>query len=149
MNVAFKQRSPRVIRYASAEVKAWAGGLFGVTFREPSFALGVLNGHGKLVGAVIYNNYEAANVEMSIVGPRRAFYRGVCREIFSYAFDELGVSRVTLTCRERYPEIIDKARRWGWKIEGRMRDYYGPGDHAIILGMLREECRFLGPDVGP
>jgi hypothetical protein len=32
--------------------------------------------------------------------------------------------------------------RWGFKIEGRKREYYDD-DNAIILGMTRAECRFL------
>ena len=144
MNVISRQvASNRVIRYASAEVKSWAGAKFGVTFRDPSFALGILDGRGKLTGAVIYNNFEARNVEMSIYGPRGAFYKNVSREIFAYAFEELDCLRVTLTCREFNWQVIKQARKWGWEIEGRYRNYYGEGDHAILLGMLREECRFL------
>jgi hypothetical protein len=42
---------------------------------------------------------------------------------------------------------IGQALRWGWKIEGRKRDFYDD-DNAIIMGMTRAECRFLGKN-GP
>jgi hypothetical protein len=38
---------------------------------------------------------------------------------------------------------IRRAMRWGFRIEGRKRDQYGEGDNAIIMEMVRAECRFL------
>ena len=143
MNQFSPLRFSRVIRYASEEVKAWAGLKLNTTFREPATALGLLDGQGHLAGAIIFNDYDAANVEMTPILPKGFVGRGMLREIFSYAFDELGVSRVSMTIAETEPEVIRQALRWGWQIEGRKRCYFGPGEHAIILGMLRDECRFL------
>lgn len=142
MNKAQFFKHPRLLYYSSDEVREWAAIKLGSNFPEPCFALGVLNGHGKLVGAVIYNDWQERNVEMSIFGPHRVFYPDVTREIFSYAFDHLGVNRISLTIRERNKGVIEAAMRWGWVIEGRKRNFYSD-DNAIILGLLRDECRFL------
>ena len=143
MNKAAFSNHPRLLYYAHDEVLAWAKVKLQTNFPEPCFALGVLDGQGRLIGAVIYNDYGDKNVEMSIYGPRRVFYKNVSREIFAYAFDHLGVERISLTIRESSPEVIRAAQKWGWVIEGRKRNFYGEGHHAVILGLLRAECRFL------
>lgn len=131
----------RLVRNAKDEVLAWASHRLGTTFREPCAALGVLNREGRLIGAVIYNDFDARNIEMTAVGPG-AFRRDVSRDIFAFAFDELGCRRISLTVPETHSDIIRRAMKWGWVIEGRKRDYYD-NDDAIILGMTRAECRFL------
>jgi hypothetical protein len=130
-----------LVRNASPLVAAWAGHRLGTTFKEPYHALGVMK-NGRLAGAVIFNDYEARNVEMTLVGPN-AFTRGVAREIFGYAFNELDCLRITVTIPEKHTGTCMKALRWGWIPEGRKRDYYGANEHAIIFGMLKDECRFL------
>lgn len=133
--------SSRVVRNASPLVAAWAGHKLGTAFREPFTALGVMK-NGKLAGAVIFNDYDARNVEMTMVGPH-AFTKDVVRELFSYAFDELGCLRISVTIPEKNLENCKKALRWGWIPEGRKRDYYAVNEHAVIFGMTRDECRFL------
>jgi len=123
-------------------VKAWASHKLGTYFREPCVALGLVNRAGRLVGAVIFNDYEHRNVEMTMIGGPGIFFKGMAREVFGYAFDELGCNRISITIPERDHAKIKQARRWGWEIEGRKRCYYDE-DNAIILGMVRAECRFL------
>lgn len=133
--------SSRLVRNAKDLVLAWASYRLGSTFREPCIALGVLNRAGLLVGAVIYNDFDARNIELTAVGPF-AFRKDVAREIFAVAFIENDCRRISLTVPEKHIETIDKALRWGWKPEGIKRDYYDD-DNAVILGMTRDECRFL------
>jgi RimJ/RimL family protein N-acetyltransferase len=137
----FKPRLRRVVRNAPDEVKAWASHRLNTQFREPCLALGVLNNGGHLVGAAIFNDFEERNVEVSLVGPG-VFYRGVAKELFHYAFDELGCWRISLTIHEKNKAHLKLADKFGWKVEGRKRNYYGH-DHAIIMGMLRHECKLL------
>jgi RimJ/RimL family protein N-acetyltransferase len=133
--------SSRLVRNASPLVAAWAGHRLNTSFREPYLALGVLDSKDRLVGAVIYNDYDACNVEMTAVGPQ-AFRRHVAREIFSVAFDELKCRRISLTIPAKNTETLKRARKWGWVVEGTKRHYYDDDD-AVILGMTRDECRFL------
>src|SRR5689334_22746584 len=83
-----------VVRNARELVGAWAGHRLGTVFKEPYHALGVMK-DGKLAGAVIFNDYDARNVEMTVYGPN-AFTRGTAREIFGYAFNELDCLRISL-----------------------------------------------------
>jgi hypothetical protein len=131
----------RLLIDAKTEVLAWASHRLGATFREPCFAVGILNSKGRLAGAVIVNDYDARNIEMTMVGPG-AFRLHAVRAIFAYAFDELKCRRISVTVPEKNIGTIRLAQKCGWVIEGRKRDYYD-NDHAIILGMTRDECRFL------
>lgn len=134
--------SSRLIRYASGEVLAWAAHQLGIEgFREPSYALGITDRAGRLIGAAIYNDFDARNVELTLVGGH-AFRRHAVAEIFRHAFVELGCRRISLTIPAQALATIHQAMKWGWAIEGRKRDYYDDGD-AIILGMTRAQCRFL------
>jgi len=131
--------SSRVIRNAHQEVLAWAGHRLGTTFREPCIAIGVMDKDGHLAGAVVFNDHGLRNVEMSMVG---RFHLQAVREVFAYAFNELGCRRISVTIRARNRDMLRLAHKWGWVTEGVKRNYYD-NDDAIILGMLREACRFL------
>ena len=133
---------PRLIYNASKEVAVWAGHKLGTDFRSPFFALGILDKHGHLVGAVIYNDFEFSNVEMTIIWPEGFGFRHVAKEVFAYAFDHLNCRRISLTIPEKHTETIRHAQKWGWQIEGIKRDYYSD-DHAVILGLLKADCRIL------
>ena len=131
--------SSSLIRNAKGEVLAWASHRLGTPFREPCIALGVVGREGRLIGAIVYNDYDARNVEMTAVG---VFRRDAAREIFSVAFDELQCRRISLTVPAKHEHTIRKAQKWGWEIEGLKRNYYD-NDDAVIMGMTREECRFI------
>lgn len=128
----------KILLDSSEFVRHWAAIQLGTTFVDPCFAIGVLNRRGHLVGAVIYNAYEFRNVEATAVGK---FGRYATAEICAYAFDRLDCLRISLTIPERNPRLIKMLMRMGFEIEGLKREYYGEGEHAIILGMLRQECK--------
>lgn len=139
--VEFSRANRRIVRHASDEVKAWAAHRLGTDFNEPCSAFGILDRKGTLVGAAIFNDFDQRNVEVTLVGPGR-FHRGIVQALFAYVFDELQCRRLSLTIRENNKAHIKLALDWGWKIEGRKRDFYDD-DHAVIMGMTRAECRFL------
>ncbi len=113
----------------------------GHTFKEPCLGYGITDRHGTLIGAAIWADYEQQNIELSCVGAG-AFRAGACRELARFAYDELGVERISLTVRADDEYTLKVAMKYGWRIEGRKRRYYADCD-AIILGMLRSECLFL------
>lgn len=120
---------------------AWASEQLGTVFRDPCEAFGIVNRNGHLIGAIILNDYDARNIELTIVGPN-SLGKQTAQEVFTVIFNDLDCRRVSLTVPSKNKDIIAKAMRWGWAVEGLKRDYYDE-DHAVILGMTRDECRFL------
>jgi RimJ/RimL family protein N-acetyltransferase len=133
--------SSRFIVNADQEVKAWAGIKLGTEFAEPCRAIGITNRHSRLIGAVIFNDFQEKNVEASFVG-KGAFRKDVCRALARFAFLDLDCERVSITIRATNELVIGLAIKAGWRCEGRKRRYFGDDD-AIIMGMLRKECPFL------
>ena len=121
-------------------VKRWAEPRLNTVIAEPAYGMGLVNRAGQLCTAAIYNAYEARNVELTYVG---TLLPGIARMVFSYAFNHLECLRISVTVPADHVEHLDQAQRWGWVIEGRKRNYYGEGQDAVILGMLREECWIL------
>jgi len=132
--------SSRLLFNASEEVRGWAGAKMGLVFVEPCYAIGILNRKGELVGAAIYNGYEQRNVEATIVGK---FGRHAAAACFSYAYDHLGCRRISTTVHERNERALKVVQGLGGKIEGRKRHFYDDGADAIILGILKEDCKVL------
>ncbi len=130
----------RIIRNASEHVLGWASIKLGVRFRECASAWGITDRRGTLIGAAIFTGYQAKNIELTCVGPG-AFKKDVCREIASYAFDDLQCERITLTVAANNEKVLGIAIKFGWRVEGRLRRYYGAVD-AVVMGMLRRECPF-------
>lgn len=120
----------------------------GEGFAPDATALGVLL-HGKLVGGVVYDRFGEthghANIFMSAAmdHPRWA-RRSVLHRLFAYPFIQLGCRRMTTVTTPDNQAAIKADLAMGFQIEGVLRCMF-PGDvDGIVLGMLREECRYLG-----
>lgn len=106
-------------------------------------ALGLVrNGH--LVAGVIYNVYEAANVNMHIGADDGAKWltRGFLFAAFDYPFNQLGKRRVSAFMRATNKKAISFAENLGFTYEGTLPHYYWQDD-ALMYGMVKEKCRFL------
>jgi hypothetical protein len=124
------------------QVAAWAAGRMGQAVIPPFYAVGVMDNRGEPIGALIWSELTGANIELTIYGPR-AFPRGVIIASFAYAFNALGVSRITVRCQADKPKLIRLIEKMGWRREGTLRRFYGPELDAVIFGMVREDCRWL------
>jgi RimJ/RimL family protein N-acetyltransferase len=119
----------------------WAGGQLGQTFLPPFAGFWIVNRFGHACGAAVLNDYADRNIELTCVG-RGAFSRDVCRELARVAFNVNGCERITIRTGRKNVALVGMALRWGWRVEGILRRWYGDDD-AVVMGMLREECRFL------
>ena len=106
-------------------------------------ALGLVRS-GTMVAGVIYNAYEAMNVNMHIgaTDGSRWLTPEFLHAAFDYPFNELGRKRVTAFMRAKNERAIKFAKNLGFTYEGTMPQYYADDD-AVIYGMLKENCRFL------
>lgn len=93
------------------------------------------------VGAVVFNDYTGANVEMTGVG-RGCWSPRVIRELARYCFGTLGVRRVTARTAMSNAKALKSLERLGFKPEGVARQWFD-GEDAVLFGLLRTEQRIL------
>lgn len=126
-------------------IAEWAAKQIGVTFAEPFLSFGVYDGRGVLIGAVVFNNYDGFNVDLSGAG-EGAFTPSVVRAISKYVFDDLGCCRVTLKTR-RSNRTVRKLLGKHFRYESTKRWGFGVGDDALVFRMCRDECSWLGANL--
>jgi RimJ/RimL family protein N-acetyltransferase len=111
-------------------------------FTRPCVAIGVER-EGEIIGAAIFNGYDGRSIELTAVG-KGAFSRRLAAVCCAYAFNQLGCRRMSATVRADNASVLDYCRRLGFSEEGIIRKKFNGDVDGIALGMLREECRFLG-----
>lgn len=116
----------------------------GIDFALPATFLGIER-DGEIVLGVVFNGYTGPNVDISVAGG--PWPRGFLERMGRYVFDELGCIRMTAhTEQER---VVELACRVGGSAEGCLRNYYGQGRDAVIIGILKSEYRFYEKPEGP
>ena len=127
----------RVIPFVDSSI----GG--GEHFPSDCYCLGV-DEDGRLIGGVVFTNFDRAGVTLHSAGESAAWLnRMFLRAVFSYPFKQLKCRRMTTICRVDNPHAIKFAEKIGFKREGVLRKADDDGTDLLILGMLKEECRWL------
>lgn len=116
----------RVAKFVSEQV--------GKGFVPPFTAMGIEN-DGQIVAGAIFNVFEGTDLHVSIAG--HGWTRKFCREVGRYVFENLGYIRMTALTES--PEVVDFAERLGGRVEGLLRNHFGPGRDAFLIGILKEE----------
>ncbi len=93
---------------------------------------------GEIVAGVLFNNFEGCSVHATMAGS--GWTKGFIQALGRYVFDQLGCDR--FTCITERPDVVDYVQRLGGQVEGRLRDQFGKGRDASILGVLRDEWRY-------
>lgn len=131
------------------EVAAWAAqrlnrpGMARLTapFVRPFTAIGVER-DGEIVGALVFNVFTGPDIEVTLVGDR-IWTRAIIRAASHYVFRQLKCVRLTVTIQAANDWHERIAERLGFVREGVVRDKFGIGQDGILMGMLREECRWI------
>lgn len=110
-------------------------------------SIGLVRGSGeesRIAAAVIYNNFDAANVFMHIGAEKGCHWltAAFLRACFEYPFEQLQKNRVTAVVAKKNKPALRFVSKLGFKFEGCMRKHY-PDDDMMMYGMLRTECNFL------
>jgi RimJ/RimL family protein N-acetyltransferase len=101
----------------------------------PPFTCMGIERDGKIIAGVIFNVFEGCDVHVTVAG--RGWTRGFFAEVGQYVFGQLKCERMTaLTEQER---VVNIALRLGGQIEGRLRNHFGRGRDAVIIGILKED----------
>ena len=100
---------------------------------------------GELRAVAVYNFYTGADIAMHIaaVPGRRWMTRDSLRVAFRYPFVQLGCRRVTGYIPAKNADSLRLAQHLGFVREGLKREATEDGDDVVVLGMLKNECRYL------
>lgn len=102
---------------------------------------------GKIVGAVVFDTWSDGDCLTHVVsdGGRRWFTREFCTRAMAYPFVQVGTRRITAVVSEHNAPSLALCRKFGWTQEGRLREAGPNGEDMIVFGLLRRECRWIGP----
>lgn len=113
----------------------------------PFVALGIIK-DGKPVCVVIYNWFrqmEHGNDCRVIICSDDPSWclPGVLRELFRYPFEVAGCERITAVIRDGNNRSLKLCLGLGFRREGVMRRAHNGRTNALLLGMLKHECKWL------
>ena len=121
-------------------VANWLFATYGQRRYSYDRCLGLLR-DGMLCGAVLFHNWNGANVEVSYYG-KGTMTPGVLRCIATFTLNTFDPSRLTAHVPKRDKHYIKGLLRLGFRVEGAQRCYYGKKDclrnSAIQLVAFRE-----------
>lgn len=96
---------------------------------------------GKLVGVVVYTCASPTNVVTSIV-LEKPMTRRFLKAVFWYPFEQLKVRRITAMVEEWNVKSHSFCEHVGFRVEGRLRCAARDGGDVLMMGLLKEECRW-------
>lgn len=132
------EQDPRFFEFASRVLKVT------LKYESGCRVLTRLASTGEIMGVVAYDHWTPGNCEMSIASDLTGHWmtREFLRLAFAYPFLQCGLRRVTGVVEEDNWRALNLDTRLGFVFEGRLRKWFGDKD-GIVLGMLREECRWI------
>ena len=98
----------------------------------------------QIMGVVVYSRWTKHNCEMSVASVTPRFLtRSFLKVVFGYPFNELNFARVTAVVEADNHKALDMNRGLGFKDEGILRNWYGENRNGVVMGMLKDECKWL------
>lgn len=129
----------RLVTGADGPVLAWLAEHHDAHFpHEPKVVLGIADGD-VLKGAFVVVWHCDTTAELS-------GYGNVSHETVKHMFRAVfgaGVYRLELRTQRKNKTIRKAAEKFGFKLEGVAKHYYGPNDDAFVYAMIRDNCRWL------
>lgn len=102
------------------------------------------NGGGEVTAAVMYHDCIGHDTRISIgVKDGRSLSRRFVWAMSDYAFVRMGVDRVSVNIEQSNRRSLKFAVHYGFVLEGTKRRGYANGENMIMMGILKEECRWL------
>jgi len=112
----------------------------GIELHPPYIPFGMFR-DGELIGGVIFNEYNGANIEVTVYAPT-GMKRGCIRDVMLYVFKDLKCTRLTARTKKSNAPVKKMLRGLGFVYEGTMLRYYGagPGDSALFYRLDPENA---------
>lgn len=122
-------------------VASWVYQTWGLFPMRIDRAYGILGGNG-LKGAILLHNFNGTNLELSYYGPR-SLTPGIARAIAKAVVAEFNAARVTVVTSKKNKRLMRAILKFGFKLEGAQRRYYGHQDcnrnTGVRFVMFREQ----------
>ena len=126
--------APEVIGYVERTLR--------IKVAPPAHAFGYVTDDGKPLAAVVVNDYNFANCELTIVAEKGGLTRPVLKHLADYAFGKLGCRRVTVRTRKRNKLVQKLATRAGFTFET-VAQHFFDDDDAVVYRMKRSDCPWI------
>lgn len=129
---------------ADQQVAAWAFQTHGICPTAWQRAIGILDHDGHIVGSVLFENYNGANIDLSYYG-KSTMTLGIVRALARIAITQFDPSRVTICIHKQDKSLARALMRssLGFRLEGAQRCYYGKADTnantALRFVMFRDQ----------
>lgn len=118
-------------------VAQWIGARLGISTFPPFVGIGIER-DSEIVGGVLLNCFEDHDLHLTAVG--RGWGKDFLREVGEYVYGALGCLRMTIVTE--HEDVARLACKLGGEREGLMRNHFGVGRNAIIVGILREHWKY-------
>lgn len=122
-------------------VARWMSEKIGITFCPPFVAIGATQDGESLCAGALFNNWNGVNADISLAADTLS--RGAIRDVYGYAFGQLGAFRLTALTRRSNKKMRGILPRLGFRDEGVSARYFGPrrGDDAFRFVLFREDAQ--------
>jgi hypothetical protein len=136
-----------VIVVNGPEVVGYVERCLNIKISEPNITFGFMSGKdkehpGRPLCAVVLNEYNGSNIELTVCAVPGGSTRGVFRFLARYVFEQLGCRRLTARCKARNKYARKMAERVGFKYESVAQRFF-TDDDATVLRMFKEDCTWL------
>lgn len=131
----------RLITGHEPTILEWLERAYGVmVVQTPRLVLGVIDDSGVLRGCFVVTWRTETTAELHLYGRTS---NDTWKQMFRVVFGDFGVWRLEIRTTEDNRSIKRNAPKFKFRFDGRIRDYYGPGVHALAYSMTPYQCRWL------
>lgn len=121
-------------------VLGWLHRKYQVQAKFPCVTLGTIDSRGTLRGAFVITLSNETTAELHVFGKTS---NDTFKAMFRTVFGRIGVYRLEVRVSKRNKITKRAAPKFGFKFEGSAKDFYGPGEDALLFSMRPHECRWL------
>lgn len=134
----------KLLLNSDARLVAWAQDVIGCTFFPDACAIGWGDGN-EIRAAVVYDRWTQADAHIHLASNGTGHFgsRKFLAAAYHFPFVITGRRRLTGLVPASNSRALRLNLHMGFQHEGRLRHAGDDGEDIIILGMLREDCRFI------
>lgn len=109
----------------------------------PSLAIGFYK--DELIGGVLINDIRPNRDCWLTIYTTTPYWakRQVMKYVFSVVFNLIGCKRCSVFVSVSNKKSHDMCLRLGFKDEGILREYRDNGENCYVMGMLKQECKWI------